>query len=185
MTLTTEQAIVEAAILVLNEDYSAPLEKVAERAGVTRRTLHRCFSGREALLARCGQEMQRSCRQAVLQALASSDDPLVQLEQWVYAGVRCGVKYSFFVKLHTRPGHQHAPHEGDCAAYEALAAQCRALIRRLQQARAISPHLPVEWVLHVLNALVAGTSQAAATGSVALAQLEQLAWQSFRQGVSP
>ena len=51
MTRSTEQIIVEAAILVLNEDYSAPLEKVAERAGITRRTLHRYFTGREELLA--------------------------------------------------------------------------------------------------------------------------------------
>ncbi|MEJ7658919.1 MAG: helix-turn-helix domain-containing protein [Hymenobacter sp.] len=48
----TQQHIVEAAIRVFNEDYSAPLEKVAERAGVTRRTLHRHFAGRDELLGR-------------------------------------------------------------------------------------------------------------------------------------
>ncbi|RZK60069.1 MAG: TetR/AcrR family transcriptional regulator, partial [Hymenobacter sp.] len=91
---STQQTILDAAILVFNEDYSAPLEKVAERAAVTRRTLHRYFAGRDELLASCEQELRRSCNRAMKEALDSSDNPLTQLENVLYGCVDCGVKYA-------------------------------------------------------------------------------------------
>lgn len=175
--------IVEAAILVFNEDYSAPLEKVAERAGVTRRTLHRYFTGREELLTCCAREMQRSCREALGQALASSPDPLVQLENMLYAGVDCGAKYAFFNKMHTRSEHHHAPHQAaDCAEYDALQARCAAVITRLQAEGIISAHLTAEWVFLLLSGVVKTTIEARAAG-VAGSHLKQFAWFSFSKGI--
>ncbi|MFC6225017.1 TetR/AcrR family transcriptional regulator [Hymenobacter artigasi] len=183
MTRPTEQTIVEAAILVFNEDYSAPLEKVAERAGVTRRTLHRYFTGREELLVCCARDMQRSCREALEQALTSSTDPVVQLENMLYAGIDCGAKYAFFTKLHTRPDHQHAPGQAaDCAEYDDLQARCRAVVARLQQEGRISPHLPTEWVLLLLGGVVKTTIEARATGATE-PHLRQFAWFSFSKGI--
>ncbi|MBT9395400.1 TetR/AcrR family transcriptional regulator [Hymenobacter sp. NST-14] len=183
MTRSTEQTIVEAAILVLNEDYSAPLERVAEQAGVTRRTLHRYFTGREELLACCAREMQRSCREALTQALASSPEPLVQLEHMLYAGIDCGAKYAFFTKLHTRPDHQHAPGQAaDCAEYDALQARCRAVITRLQHDGRISAHLPAEWVLLLLSGVVKTTIDARMVGATE-PHLRQFAWFSFSKGI--
>ena len=182
MTPSTEQTIVEAAILVFNEDYSAPLEKVAEQAGVTRRTLHRYFAGRDALLLSCGREMQRSCREALSQALASSPDPLVQLENVLYASVDCGAKYAFFTKLHTRPDHLHVPQQADCAEYDALQARSRAVIKRLQQQGRISAHLTADWVLLLLGGVVKTTIEAREAGAAG-PQLKQLAWFSFSKGI--
>jgi AcrR family transcriptional regulator len=183
MTPNTEQTIVEAAILVFNEDYSAPLEKVAERAGVTRRTLHRYFTGREELLACCAREMQRSCREALTQAFVSSLDPVVQLEHMLYAGIDCGAKYAFFTKLHTRSEHHHMPGQAaDCAEYDALQARCRALITRLQAEGRISAHLSPEWVLLLLSGVVKTTIEARASGTVG-AHIQQFAWFSFSKGV--
>ncbi|MCR5889994.1 TetR/AcrR family transcriptional regulator [Hymenobacter sp. J193] len=183
MTSGTEQTIVEAAILVFNEDYSAPLEKVAERAGVTRRTLHRYFAGREELLACCARDMQRSCRLALTQALASSSDPVVQLEHILYAGIDCGAKYAFFTKLHTRPEHQHAPGQAaDCAEYDALQARCRAVVTRLQQEGQISAHLSADWVLLLLSGVVKTTIEARAAGAAG-PHLQQFAWFSFSKGI--
>jgi AcrR family transcriptional regulator len=183
MTRSTEQLIVEAAILVFNEDYSAPLEKVAEQAGVTRRTLHRYFSGREDLLACCAREMQRSCREALSQALASSTDPMVQLERVLYAGIDCGAKYALFTKLHTRAEHQHAPGQApDCAEFDVLQARCRAVITRLQHEGHISAHLSAEWVLLLLSGVVKTTLEARATGAVEV-HLRQFAWFSFSKGI--
>ncbi|MDF7815121.1 TetR/AcrR family transcriptional regulator [Hymenobacter sp. YC55] len=183
MTRSTEQVIVDSAILVFNEDYSAPLEKVAERAGVTRRTLHRYFTGREELLACCARDMQRSCREALTQALTSSPDPVVQLEHMLYAGIDCGAKYALFTKLHSRPEHQHAPRQAaDCAEYDSLQARCRAVITRLQQQGRISPHLTAEWVLLLLSGVVKTTIEARAAGTAG-AHLSQFAWFSFSKGI--
>ncbi|MBC7921615.1 MAG: TetR/AcrR family transcriptional regulator [Ferruginibacter sp.] len=179
----TQQNIVDAAILVFNEDYSAPLEKVAEKAAVTRRTLHRYFKGRDELLASCEQEMQRSCNHAMTQALASSDNPLTQLENMLYAGVDCGAKYSFFSKLHTRAEHQHSPHNADCAEYDAVYGHYRAVITRLQAQGTISQHITAEWVAMLFSGVIAATINAEAFGSVAKKSLKQFAWFSFSKGI--
>lgn len=179
----TQQAIVDAAILVFNEDYSAPLEKVAARAAVTRRTLHRYFTGRDELLARCEQEMRRSCYQAMTQALDSSANPREQLENMLYAGIACGAKYSFFSKLHTRPEHQHSPTNADCAEYDAMYARYRAVIDRLQAEGSISPHLTAEWVMMLFSGVITATINGDAFGTVAKSHLKQFAWFSFSRGI--
>src|SRR5688572_26757209 len=95
----TRQKIVDAAIYIFNEDHSASLETVAEKAGVTRRTLHRYFKDRPHLLESCTADMVASCKAAMAAAYASSPDPVKQLEQMLYAGIACGSKYAFLHKL--------------------------------------------------------------------------------------
>lgn len=180
---TTQQAILDAAILVFNEDYSAPLEKVAERASVTRRTLHRYFAGRDELLASCEQELRRSCHRAMKEALNSSENPLTQLENVLYGCIDCGVKYALFSKLHTRSGHQHSVHNADCAEYEAVQSRYRDLIVRLQAQGIISHLLTPEWVTMLFQGVISATINGDATGSVARNSLKQFAWFSFSRGI--
>lgn len=179
----TQQNIVNAAILVFNEDYSAPLEKVADKAGLTRRTLHRYFTGREELLLACEKEMQRSCSTAMEGALDSSTDPLKQLENMLYAGIDCGAKYSFFSKLHHRPEHQHSAANADCARYDALARRYQQVISQLQDQGTISRHITAEWVYMLFSGVIAATINGASFGTVAKQSLKQFAWFSFSKGI--
>ena len=178
----THQAIIDAAINVFNEDYSAPLEQVAAQAGVTRRTLHRYFKGREELLACCELDMQRTCRLALTQALDSSTEPLKQLEQMLYAVVDCGAKYSFFHKLHTQPQHRGVPHAGE-ADYDVLHGRYRRIVEQLQAQGTISPHITAEWVKMLMSGIVSATIHADSFGAVDAAHVKQFAWFSFSKGI--
>jgi AcrR family transcriptional regulator len=179
----TEQNIIDAAIVVFNEDYSAPLEKVAEQAGVTRRTLHRHFKGREELLASCEKDMRRNCKQAMTQAMNSSTELLTQLEHMLYAGVDCGAKYSFLSKLHTRPEHHHTHEQAECTDYDAMMARYRAVVTHLQDQGAISKHITSEWVAMLFQGVVMATISAELNGTVAKNNLKQFAWFSFSKGI--
>ncbi|MCC2547034.1 TetR/AcrR family transcriptional regulator [Hymenobacter sp. BT175] len=179
----TQQTIIDAAILVFNEDYSAPLEKVAERAAITRRTLHRYFTGRDELLASCARDMQRRCNQAMAQALDSSDVPLVQLENMLYAGVECGAKYSFLSKLHNRPEHLHNPQNPNCAHYDAMMTRYRGVVSFLIDEGTISRELTVEWVTMLFRSVISATVNAEASGTVARTSLKHFAWFSFSKGI--
>jgi AcrR family transcriptional regulator len=179
----TQQNIIDAAILVFNEDFSAPLEKVAERAAVTRRTLHRYFTGREELLASCEKDMRRNCKQAMTQAMNSSADLLTQLEHMLYAGVDCGAKYSFLSKLHTRPEHQHSHEQAECAEYDIMMARYRAVVAQLQDQGIISKHITGEWVAMLFQGVVTATINAELSGTVAKNSLKQFAWFSFSKGI--
>jgi AcrR family transcriptional regulator len=179
----TQQNIIDAAILVFNEDFSAPLEKVAERAAVTRRTLHRYFKGREELLATCEKDMRRSCKQAMTQAMNSSADLLTQLEHMLYAGVDCGAKYAFLSKLHTRLEHTHSHDQAECAEYDNMMARYRNVVAQLQDQGTISKHITGEWVAMLFQGVVSATINAETAGAVTKNSLKQFAWFSFSKGI--
>lgn len=183
MTELTQQRIVDAAIMIFNEDFSAPIEKIADKAEVTRRTLHRYFGERKDLLAACQQEMQKRCSEAVRRAFESSTDPLIQLEQMLYACVDCGTKYAFLYKLHNQPGHQHHHEDEDCADYDCTFGKIRFAVRALQEKGVMGRELTIEWVLILFTGMVSSTINAAVSGTVAMASIKTFAWYSFSKGV--
>ena len=179
----TQQNIIDAAIAVFNDDFSAPLEKVAEQAAVTRRTLHRYFSGREELLAYCERDMRHSCNRAMKVAFDSSPEPLVQLEQMLYAGIECGAKYSFLRKIHTHAEHQHSHQQAGCAEYDAMLARYQSVINRLRQDGIMSPRLSDEWVMQLFQGVLITSRNVEAGGAANRPQLKQFAWFSFSKGI--
>lgn len=179
----TQQKIIDAAIVVFNDDQSASLEKVAEKAAVTRRTLHRYFKDRNELIAFCAEDIQRNCSKAMRIALASSDDPLVQLEQMLYAGIDCGAKYAAFHKLHNSEGHQHQHNNQNCAEYDSLYNHYEQVIFKLQDNGSINKQLTAPWIYTFFTGVVSATSNADITGTVAKQSLRQFAWFSFSKGI--
>lgn len=181
--IDTQQKIIDAAIAVFNDDHSAPLEKVAEKAAVTRRTLHRYFKDRNELIAFCAEDIQKNCSKAMATALASSNDPLVQLEQLLYAGINCGVKYAAFHKLHNREGHQHQHSNQNCAEYDSLYKHYEQVIFKLQDNGRIDKQLTAQWIYTFFTGVVSATVNADTTGTVAKQSLRQFAWFSFSKGI--
>lgn len=178
----TEQRLIEVATDVFNEDFSAPLERIAERAGLTRRTLHRYFASREDLLNRCLQEARRICSLLMAEAMDSSDDPRIQLERMLNAGITCGTRYALFTKL-PQPADEPAALDPDCASYQIAYARFHGLILKLQAEGKVSLHVTPEWVLLFFNSILVTTINAKITGSVARTSIRQFAWFSFSRGI--
>lgn len=181
--MDTQQNIIDSAILVFNDDLSASLEKVADKAMVTRRTLHRYFKDRSELVAACATDMRRRCSKAMANALNSSTNSLEQLEQMLYAGVDCGAKYSFFHKMHNKEGHQHHHQNKDCAEYDAMYQHYQAVILKLQDEGKVSKQLTNEWIFMFFTGVVSATVNADSMGTVAKQSLKQFAWFSFSKGI--
>lgn len=183
MPENTRQNIIDAAIFIFNEDLSAALEKVADHALVTRRTLHRYFKDRTELLAACRDEMQKSCHQAMTLAEQQSDVPLEKLENLLYAAIDCGVKYAFLHKLHHLHGHQHTHHNKECARYDKTFDKTRMIIEELLETDVISKQLTVEWIEVLLPAVVTATINSHVSGKSDMAALKEAAWYSFSKGI--
>jgi AcrR family transcriptional regulator len=179
----TQQKIIDAAIEVFDDDLSAPLEKVADRAAVTRRTLHRYFKDRTQLVASCERDMQERCYHAMRAAIQSSSDPRVQLEKMLYAGVDCGAKYSFFHKQHMREGHQHRSTNEDCAAFDAIDHQFLEIVSLLKSQGKINSNIGVEWVKMLFASVVAATVNARESDKLLNSDLKSFAWYSFSNGI--
>ncbi|MBB6270140.1 AcrR family transcriptional regulator [Pedobacter cryoconitis] len=183
MMKNTKQKIIDNAIEIFNDDYSSSLEKVAERAEVTRRTLHRYFTDRTDLLKACQQEMQENCKTNITNAINSSADPLVQLERILYASIDCGSKYSFLQKLHHGQDHVHEKSDKDCAAYDHTFNKTTSIILELQKQGIISPTLTTPWITLFLSGIINTTILSSTTGSVARNDIKSFAWFSFSKGI--
>jgi len=179
----TQQKIIDAAIAVFDEDLSAPLERVAERAAVTRRTLHRYFKDRIQLLGYCEKDMQRRCSEAMNIAILSSKEPCIQLEHMLYAGIDCGAKYSFFHKQHMREGHQHHDSDDDCAAFDAIDHQFSDIIKKLKVTGKINEQITIEWVKMLFASVIAATVNGKDSNPLADTDFKRLGWFSFSNGI--
>ncbi len=179
----TERKIIDAAIVTFNDDLSASLETVAERAGVTRRTLHRYFKDRTQLLEACTSEMQASCRAAMTAAYGSSSDPLRQLELMLYAGIDCGYKYAFLKKLYQRTRYQDAGEATAGVAYDTIMDKWRALVVSLQKQEIISPQLTTPWVFALFDGMINSTIDALRSGDIARNDIKKFAWFSFSRSI--
>jgi AcrR family transcriptional regulator len=179
----TEQSIIEAAILIFNEDLSAPLEKVAEKAETTRRTLHRYFKDRKELMQRCEREIRRSCALAMNQAYNSSEDPVIQLENMFYAGIQCGTKHTFLHKLHQLHDHAHEISNKDCVKFEQTFQLWTSHLKLLQTTGMISAELSADWIQNLYNGIVAACITSLNQTQMNQQEVKKFAWYSFSRGI--
>ncbi|PPK87392.1 TetR family transcriptional regulator [Neolewinella xylanilytica] len=181
--IPTKQRIIEAAVIVLNDDLSANLEAVAARAGVTRRTLHRYFTGREELIATCATEMNVVCQRAMREAYRASSDPVRQLELMLYAGIDCNHQYAFLTKLHYRtPDLPDAPVAAG-VEYENIKDTWYALITLLQSRGLIDRQLTPAWLFFLFGGMIDTTITAYRSGDVAPNEVKRFAWRSFARSI--
>ncbi|MCE7038866.1 TetR/AcrR family transcriptional regulator [Dyadobacter sp. CY312] len=183
MIQDTQQAIIEAAITVFNEDLSAPLEKVAEKAGTTRRTLHRYFKDRKELMASCEAEMQKACKIANITAYNASDDPLKRLENMFYAGLSCGTKSAFLSKIHNRQDHKHNHKDKNCSEYDNTVSLWKGHLIFLQENGFISKQLTICWINAFFTSVVSASISSPMAASTDVETTRKFAWYSFSKGI--
>ena len=182
-TQTSKQRIVDAAVIVFNDNLSANLESVADRAGVTRRTLHRHFAGREELIAACAAEMNAVCQRAMKAAYQAGSDPVRQLELMLYAGIDCNHQYAFLTKLQYRtPDLPDAPIAAG-VEYENIKDTWYALVGLLQEQELIDRQLTPAWLFFLFGGMIDTTITAYRSGDVAPNAIKQFAWRSFARSI--
>jgi AcrR family transcriptional regulator len=179
----TEQSIIEAAILIFNEDLSAPLEKVAEKAQTTRRTLHRYFKDRNELMQKCKTEIRKACHKAMQKAYDSTEDPVKRLEYMFYAGIECGTKDTFLHKLHTLHDHDHRAHDKECAEYDDTFSVWKSHLLYLQKEGLISSMMTVEWMHQLFQGIVGASVSSRNNPQNDLEVIKKLGWFSFSRGI--
>ncbi len=184
MLSKTKHRIVESAIEVFNNDFSAPLQKVADNAEITRRTLHRYFKDRDELVATCEREMELSCKKAMIAAINSSEDSLIQLKQMLYAGIDCGARYSFFYRLHQQEGHNHNTNNKDCADYDFIFQSFRDIITNLQKKGIVNKLMTIQWIQNLHAGIIISTVNVNYNSAMPISDIKNFAWNSFIKGIS-
>lgn len=174
----TQKKILNAAFDVLAQDFSAPLDKIAEAAGVTRMTLHRYFNSRDTLLEAAVLEMIRLSNHIIDEAIAQHDHPREQLQEIVMQASQMGERFHFLM---------HASEELDYELFgplmEEMDDRMTEIFEALREERAINKGVPNAWLLHLYGGVMTAAWSSLRDGTVAPRDIPMLAWQSFSQGV--
>ncbi|WP_161554520.1 TetR/AcrR family transcriptional regulator [Sinomicrobium soli] len=183
MKADTRQGIIEAAISVFNGDLSAPLERVAQEAGITRRTLHRYFRDRDELLAACNRYMVLACREAMEEASRKASGPLQLLEYQLYAAIDCGVKYAFLRQIHRARDHHHTHSDKNCEDYDRTFRSFNRVIEELRDKGEISNHLPSSWIAVLFPGIVSAAISSLKDEGMREKEVKKFAWISMKKAI--
>ena len=179
----TRALLIQSAILIFNEDLSSPLEKVAEQANMTRRTLHRYFKDRKELMDSCETEVQKACLAALTTAYGSSEDPLKKLENMFFAGLNCGIKHAFLHKLHNAVNHDHNRNDQRCSEYDKIFSMWERVLDSLHAQKLIGVSINIHWVQNLFNGIMTATIQSRNSGGMSTVEIQKYAWYSFSKGI--
>lgn len=179
----TEQKIIDAAIVVLNNDLSATMEVIAEKANLNRRTLHRYFSDRNQLIEVCKKDMLTTCKEAMQKAYQSSSDPVVQLENMLYAGIDCNYRYAFLNKLQQRIQPRLITADENVEVNDNIKDKWHALIILLQNKGVINNNLSPHWIFFLFDGMISTTITAMESGDIASNEIKKFAWLSFSRSL--
>jgi AcrR family transcriptional regulator len=183
LRMLTENKILQAAIEVLNDDFSAPLDVIADKAAVNRRTLHRYFKDRNQLIQQCRHEMMRTCKAAMNEAFNSQQLPLKQLEYMLYAGIDCNYKYAFLNKLQQREQPKLINDLDSDEFDDNVKIKWHNLIISLQKEGIISDVLTPHWIFYLFDGMINTTITAMQSGYVAPNDIKRFAWYSFAKSI--
>ncbi|MDR3023483.1 TetR/AcrR family transcriptional regulator [Chryseobacterium sp.] len=178
--MNTQQKIINAAISVFNDDFSATFEEIAERCNLNRRTLHRYFKNRNELLEACNSNMMKAWEEAAIKAFNSSTNPLIQLENLLYAGIDSGTKYAFLIKLNEIKPTYTTETSKD---YLKTRNDIFSAIETLQKEQLIDSELPLAWIRILFTNVITATITAYRSGDIAPNEVKKLAWNSFSRSI--
>lgn len=174
----TQQKILYAAFDVFAQDFSAPLDKVAETAGVTRMTLHRYYNNRNALVEATGLEVIHLGNRIIEEAIEGYDHPREQLQAIVMQAAQMGERFHFLMHASEEMGH-----EGFDSLIQELDARMIEIIEALREEGLINKEMPNAWILHLYGGVLTAAWCSLRDGTVAPSDIPALAWGSFSQGI--
>lgn len=174
----TRRAILEAAAALWARDFSASLGDIADRAEVSRSTLHRYFPERQALVDALLVDSQTRMGEAWDAAVAVSTTPMQTVENIAAAIVDLADQVLFLFSDPARfEGNPHWNDDDDDALPE--------LIRAAQRDGDLDPDIAPQFALSVMYALIYVTAESVAAGTLPRHKATETLIRIFRHGLSP
>lgn len=171
----TRRAILEAAVSVWARDFSASQGEIADRAAVSRSTLHRYFPDRQTLIEAARADalarIEAECERAVAHATTS----LETLEGLLRASVRRGDAVIFLFSDPQRFPDWAEEGYSDPESLEIIAAA--------QAEGSLAEDLDPQWVLGMFYAVVYTAAEMVASEALSLDRASDCAVRSLLHGV--
>ncbi len=173
----TRRAILDAAITEWSRDFSASLSDIADRAEVSRSTLHRYFSDRQALIDAALIAAGEVIEQESVKATANCTTAAQELEALMRASIDVGDAIIFLFADPDRFTDNPNWREDEDP-------ELPALIRRAQAEGALQDDLDPAWVVGVFYSLIYVAAQSINTGVLPRHRAGDVAIRAFLHGLS-
>ncbi|MDD7886751.1 TetR/AcrR family transcriptional regulator [Flavivirga sp. 57AJ16] len=180
--ISTRTKIIAAAVRCLRNNQSDTLEKIAEEAGVSRRTLHRYFENREDLIESCKNEMLVSCNKAMTTAYASDKDPIKKIRNMLFAAIEQGANYSFVKRIYERSNFSDLDRKKEFES-DNVKSKWLKTINELQKAKRLNTELTTPWIFNLFGSIIETAIYAVESGDVAKNDNKNFAWISFKGAI--
>lgn len=180
--ISTRTKIISAAVNCFRKNPSDTLEKVAEEAGVSRRTLHRYFENRDDLIESCKNEMLLSCNNAMTLAYESDSDPIKKIRSMLFAAIDQGANYAFVKRIYERSNFSDLDRKKEFESDD-VKSKWLNLIKELQKVERINTELTIPWIFNLFGSIIETAIYAVESGDVAKNDSKDFAWISFKGAI--
>ncbi|WP_057936148.1 TetR/AcrR family transcriptional regulator [Algoriphagus resistens] len=180
--LDTRTKIIAAAVRCFRENESDSMEKVADEAGVSRRTLHRYFENRRDLIECCKKEMLDSCNRAMNEAYERDIDVVKKVRNMLFAAIEQGANYSFIKRIYERSAFSELAGKKESESGD-VKLKWLQIMQELQKEHRIDRELTIPWIFNLFGAIIETSIYAVESGDIARNDSKKFAWASFKGAI--
>ncbi len=173
---TSRDAIIAAAVAVLNANVGASMSEIAIRAGVGRATLHRHFSSKDELVAAIAVDCMDELENAIAERLERRMPALDRLRVMLEASIPLGDRFAF---LTSQMGGTTSSH----ARYQAELDWVERLVDRLKTERVVAPDVPTAWLVAQIDQVIWTAWREISAGRLAPRDAPELALRTLLNGL--
>ncbi|WP_235738688.1 TetR/AcrR family transcriptional regulator [Nocardioides alcanivorans] len=178
----TRRAIIDAAVRVWAEDWTAPLATVAERAGVSRSTLHRYFADRAEVVDACLEAGTRAFD--MVESDRGEADPTGSGLDELLHGLEHVVSLGHWVMFLWTDPHRFEGNPKAEIFYGPATDETLDLVRRGQADGSLSADVPPEWLLDLYYSVIYCAAEITINRGVSVAEATRFAVRALRGGIT-
>lgn len=175
----TKNQILQSAILVWGNNLAATLDDIASHSGISRRTLHRHYSGRDDLLDSVFNYIIDEYLLSLEQNIKNSINDKELLKAFLWFDIKSSKKYLVFCQLR-KAEFQHIEVENN--NFKEMYAIYMNLFKKLQDHQKISKNLSLQWIESFYLSIVE-TSDKIIDSGVDINECFEMAWFSLWNGI--
>ena len=176
----TKENIIQAAVLLLEEDKHCSLEEIATKAGLSRRTLHRYFDGKEELIIAVFETLADKYYKGILEIIGV-EKPIVETIKNLFSyDLKMFSSHSTIYYLYE---NFHAKYKFEDEDIEKVEAIFLSLFSKLCKAEHCNKKLNAQWINAYFDSIIhLGNNQI--KNGIEYELVEKTIWQLFWNGIN-
>ncbi|MCT4588916.1 MAG: TetR/AcrR family transcriptional regulator [Carboxylicivirga sp.] len=175
----TKTKILQSAITTWGKDLSATLDDIAGNLGISRRTLHRHYSGRDELMDSVFNFIINEYLFHLKKIIDDSPNDKDRLKAFLKFDINSAKKYMVFCQVRKEEYPEVATENENFIEMYSIYVQ---VFERLLAAQQISKDLSIQWMMNFYLSIVEASDKLIDNG-LDKDECFQMAWQSFWNGI--